>query len=137
RMGVTAVGVPTSTSRRPFSEALLRFADEVGSEGPVAVRGGDTATDVGGSPDPTARTLVAPRGIVALDDAEMTVRVRAGTPAAELAEALADAGQEVALGARPGGTVGGALAVGWSDLRRPRLGPARDALLEADVVDAW
>lgn len=66
----------------------------------------------------------------------MTVRVAAGTSTEELTHELTAVGQEVALGARPGGTVGGALAVGWSDLRRPRVGPARDTLLEADVVDA-
>lgn len=131
--------VPTTelASRRPFSESLMRFAEEVGATGSVSVRGGGTADEVGGRLDPGARILGAPAGIVALDVAEMTVRVRAGTSASELHDALAEVGQEVALGARPGGTVGGALAVGWSDLRRTRLGPTRDALLEADVVDAW
>jgi glycolate oxidase FAD binding subunit len=80
--------------------------------------------------------LAGPRGVVAVDVEEMTVRVGAATPIADLDSALAEVGQEVALGGRTGGTVGGALAVGWSDMRRPRVGPSRDALLEADVVDA-
>lgn len=134
---MTAVPTTELASRRPFSASLLRFAEEVGPTGPVSVRGGGTADEVGGRLDPGVRVLGAPAGIVSLDVAEMTVRVRAGTPAAELHAALAEVGQEVALGARPGGTVGGAVAVGWSDLRRTRLGPTRDALLEADVVDAW
>lgn len=112
------------------------FAAEIGATDPVSVGGGRTAWGIGGDVDPEARVLPAPHGIVAVDVAEMTVRVRAGTTVAELDTALGDEGQEVALGGRTGGTVGGALAVGWSDLRRPRVGPSRDLLLEADVVDA-
>ncbi len=122
--------------RRPFHPDLAAFAAEVGTTDPIVVVGGGTAADVGGAPSADARPVHAPRGIRSIDVADMTARVAAGTPADELVAALADVGQEVALGWRPGGTVGGAIAVGWSDLRRPRLGPARDVLLEADVVGA-
>lgn len=121
---------------RPFRPELHDFASEVGADGPVTVVGGRTAWTVGGPVDPAAREVVAPAGVVELVPAEMTVRVGAGTPVADLDAALAEVGQEVALGGRPGGTVGGAIAVGWSSLRRPRLGPARDVLLEAAVVGA-
>lgn len=121
---------------RPFRPELHAFAEAVGAEGPVTVVGGRTAWTVGGPVDPTAREVHAPSGVVELIPAEMTVRVGAGTPMAELDAALAEVGQEAALGGRPGGTVGGALAVGWSSIRRPRVGPARDMLLEAAVVGA-
>jgi len=81
--------------------------------------------------------VTAPAGIVSVDPAEMTVRVRAGTTTAELGAALDAVGQEVALPARPGGSVGGAVVVGHSDLRRLGRGPLRDAVLEVTLVDAW
>ncbi|HSL57090.1 MAG TPA: FAD-binding protein [Acidimicrobiales bacterium] len=121
---------------RPFDEVLHAFAEAVGPEGPVTVVGGRSAWEVGGPVAADAREVRAPAGVVAIEPAEMTVRVRAGTPVEDLAAALAEVGQEVALPARPGGTVGGALAVGWSDLRRLGRGPIRDALLEASVVGA-
>ena len=115
---------------------LLEFAAEVGPEGPVCVRGGDTRRRTGGDPHPGAREVRAPAGIVALEPAEMTVRVRAGTPVAELHEALGGSGQRTALPERPGGTVGGALMVGESAITRLGLGPVRDALLQARYVCA-
>ena len=121
---------------RAFSASVTAFAEEVGADGPVTVAGGRTAWQIGGEGDPLARVVTAPGGILELVPAEMVVRVGAGTPIDELDAALAEVGQEVALGGRRGGTVGGALAVGWSSLRRPRLGPARDALLEAALVGA-
>jgi FAD/FMN-containing dehydrogenase len=127
----------TPGTRRVFHADLESFASEIGPDGPIRVVGGGTAANEGGSGSAEARVVHAPVGIRSIDVAEMTVRVAAGTSSDELSAALDDVGQEVALGWRTGGTVGGCLAVGWSGLSRPRLGPARDALLEADVVDAW
>ena len=121
---------------RVIDEALAEFAANVGSEGPVFVRGGDTRCEVGGDVAPDAREVRAPAGIVALEPAEMTVRVRAGTPVHELHAALAETGQRTALPERPGGTVGGALMVGESAITRLGLGPVRDALLQARYVCA-
>ena len=119
-------------SDRPLAE----FAADVGMAGPVCVRGSDTRRHVGGEAAPGTREVRAPVGIVAFEPAEMTVRVRAGTPVTELHEALAEAGQRTALPERPGGTVGGALMVGESAIARLRLGPVRDALLQARYVCA-
>ena len=124
------------TLTNAIDEALTAFAAEVGPEGPVCVRGGDTRRHTGGDPAPGTREVRAPAGIVALEPAEMTVRVRAGTTVAELHEALARAGQRTALPERPGGTVGGALMVGESAITRLGLGPVRDALLQARYVCA-
>src|SRR5437764_1245032 len=114
------------------------FAKEVGDAGPVVCVGGRTQWDVGGAPDSGAREVSAPAGVVTFEPAEMTVRVRAGTTAAELDAALAEGGQMVPLDpADPTvATVGGVLAVGHSGLRRLRYGPVRDTVLEARFVSA-
>lgn len=147
-------------------ETLEDFAAEVSSSGPVCVVGGATRFDLGGPVDPDARRIRAPAGIVDFQPAEMTVRVGAGTPVAELHARLAEAGQETALpqrsrasvgpegnvghgasvgpkgnlghGASVGleGSVGGALAVGESAITRLGRGPVRDALLQARYVSA-
>ena len=105
---------------------LAAFADEVGTEGPVAVEGGRTRWNVGGASAPGTRLVAAPTGIVDYVPDEMTVTVRCGTPVAELHEALAERGQRTCLPER-GGTVGGALAVGENSLHV--LGRGRTAAL--------
>ena len=119
-----------------FDEALTAFAAEVGTDGPVCVRGGGTRWSLGGEASPGTREVQAPEGIVAFEPAEMTVRVRAGTPVAVLHEELAADGQRTALPERAGGTVGGALMAGESSIARLGLGPVRDALLQARYVCA-
>lgn len=109
---------------------LTHFADEVGVSGPVTIRGASTR---GGAVE-GVRTVHAPGGIEWIQADEMTACVGAGTPVDELSAALADVGQRVVLPA--GGTVGGALAVGVSGLRRLGDGPMRDALLQAKYVSA-
>lgn len=126
----------TAPAPRLFSADLHRFAAEIGSDGPVSVVGGRSAWEVGGEVAPDTTLVVAPIGIVEHEPAEMTVRVGAGTQLLDLDRTLAEAGQEVNLPLRPGGTVGGAVCVGWSDLRRLGRGPLRDVLLEASVVTA-
>ncbi|HLG92874.1 MAG TPA: FAD-binding protein [Acidimicrobiales bacterium] len=119
-------------------DLIARFAEEVGPAGPVAVEGGRTHWEVGGLPHPATRLVRAPSGVVAHHPEEMIVRVRAGTPVAELDAALAERGQMVPLDPHEPGraTVGGVLAVGRSGPRRLRWGPVRDLLLEARFVSA-
>jgi glycolate oxidase FAD binding subunit len=118
-----------------------RFAADVGpaEAGPVVAEGGRTQWDVGLA-DPAAlaaaRPARAPAGVVAVEAADMTVRVRAGTTVADLDAALAEAGQTVALPDWPGATVGGVLAVGRSGIRRLGWGPVRDTVLEIRSVAA-
>lgn len=118
--------------------ALEAFAAAVGPSdaGPVTCVGGRTQWEVGGLVEPGAREVTAPKGVVAFEPAEMTVRVRAGTTVAELDAILAERGQTVALPSWPGATVGGVLAVGRSGIRRLGYGPVRDTLLEARLVSA-
>ena len=115
---------------------VLAFAAEVGADGAVVAVGGRTQWSVGGAPTPGTREVRAPSGIATYEPAEMVVRCGAATTVADLDDALAEHGQTVALPAWPAATVGGVLAVGHSGLRRLRLGPVRDTLLEATYVSA-
>jgi FAD/FMN-containing dehydrogenase len=109
---------------------LSEFAEEVGVDDPVTIAGLATR----GGPVDGVRTVMAPAGIEAFTPDEMTVRCGAGTPMEELDDALARHGQAVAI--PPTGTVGGALAVGRSGLRRLGYGPVRDTLLQARYASA-
>lgn len=109
---------------------LTEFAEDVGEERPVSVAGLATR----GGPVDGVHTVMAPVGIESVQPDEMTVRCGAGTPVEELDDALAAHGQSVAI--PPSGTVGGALSVGRSGLRRLGYGPVRDTLLQARYVNA-
>jgi len=134
------MGVSTTRSNEPTvtDPVLIDFATEVGPDGPVAVVGGGTAGPVGGAIDPAARIVHAPVGIVAIQPDELTVTVRAGTTVAALQDALGEVGQFVVLPSLgPASTVGGALALGWSDISALGYGPVRDSVLRIRYVDAW
>jgi glycolate oxidase FAD binding subunit len=109
---------------------LSAFADEVGDRDPVTITGLGTR----GGPVPGVRVVGAPAGIDWIEPAEMTVCCGAGTMVAELDDALLAHGQCVAI--PPAGTVGGALAVGRSGVRRLGYGPVRDTVLQVRYVSA-
>ncbi len=111
---------------------LSDLAASVGGteDGPVTIAGLSTR---GGAVD-GVRQVAAPAGIELIQASEMTVCCGAATPVDELDAALAEVGQFVAL--PPGGTVGGALAVGRSRIDRLGVGPVRDTLLQAHYVSA-
>lgn len=123
---------------KPFCEPLHALADEVGSCDPVVPVGGRTQWDVGGLPDPRAREVTAPSGILEYEPAEMTIRCLAGTTLAELSAVLASSGQMVTLELPhdEGATVGGLLSVGRSGIKRLGYGPIRDLLLQVVFVNA-
>jgi glycolate oxidase FAD binding subunit len=111
------------------------FAAEVGTDDPVTICGAGTR----GGAVPGVRTVTAPAGIDWLQADEMTVCCGAGTPLELLDAALAEVGQRTVLpstGGTVAGTVGGALSVGLSGVRRLGDGPVRDALLQARYVSA-
>jgi len=107
---------------------LTVFADDVGGTGPVTITGLGTR----GGPVAGVRVVHPPAGIEWIQADEMTMRCGAGTPVDEIDAALVEHGQCVAL--PPGGTVGGALSVGHSGIRRLGYGPVRDVLLQARYV---
>jgi FAD/FMN-containing dehydrogenase len=113
-----------------LDRAVRAFADEVGDTGPVTVSGlGTRGGAVAG-----VRSVSAPVGIAWIEPAEMTMRCGAATPVAEVAAALAVHGQCLAI--PDGGTIGGALAVGRSGVRRLGWGPVRDTLLQLRYVSS-
>lgn len=116
--------------------ALVAFADEVGPADPVVCEGGRTQWDLGGLPDPAARVVRAPAGVVEVLPAEMIVRVRAGTALGQLSAALAEVGQEVPVEGPPEATIGGVLAAGRGGPCQLGLGPVRDCVLELTWVSA-
>jgi FAD/FMN-containing dehydrogenase len=107
---------------------LTAFADDVGTSEPVTI----TGLGARGGPVPGIRTVRPPIGIEWIQADEMTMRCGAGTPVDDIDVALAELGQCVALPA--GGSVGGALSVGHSGIRRLGYGPVRDVLLQACYV---
>jgi glycolate oxidase FAD binding subunit len=108
----------------------------VAAEQIVLPVGARTHWEVGNPPGAGVHVL-APAGIVSYDPAELTVTVGAGTTVADLADALAEAGQECPLDPRwSPATVGGTLATGLSGPRRLRYGPIRDRVLEVRFVTA-
>ena len=111
---------------------LSDFAAAVGGvgDGPVSIAGSSSR---GGSV-PGVRAVVAPAGIEWVEPDEMIVACGAATLVADLDAALAEHRQCIAL--PQSGTVGGALAVGLSDIRRLGYGPVRNVLLEAHYVSA-
>jgi glycolate oxidase FAD binding subunit len=109
---------------------LTEFAADVGGTEPVTITGSGSR----GGPVPGARVVRAPAGIDSIEPAEMTMSCAAGTLLADISAALAEHGQRVAI--PPGGTLGGALAVGRSGIRRLGDGPIRDAVLQIRYVSA-
>lgn len=109
---------------------LSDFAEEIGADDPVTIAGLATR----GGPVEGVRTVMAPAGIDWIRPDEMTLQCGAGTPVEVVDDALAAHGQAIAL--TPTGTIGGALAVGHSGLRRLGYGPIRDSLLQARYVSA-
>ena len=107
---------------------LKAFAEDVGADGPVTITGLSTR----GGAVQGVRTVQPPAGLEWIQADEMTMRCGAGTAVDEVDAALAELGQCIAL--PPGGTVGGALSVGHSGVRRLGYGPVRDVLLQACYV---
>jgi len=114
---------------------LTAFAEDVGTEGLIAVEGARTRWELGGELTPGARLVRAPTGVVDYKPEEMTILVRAGTTVADLHATLAERGQRTGLPER-GGTIGGALAVGENHLCALGRGRVREALLQVRYVSA-
>ena len=110
--------------------SIAAFADEIGDSDPVTISGLGTR----GGPVADVRAVAAPSGIDWIQPAEMTIGCGAGTPVAEVGAALAEHGQCVAIA--DSGTIGGALALGQSGIRRLGWGPVRDTVLQARYVSA-
>jgi glycolate oxidase FAD binding subunit len=119
-----------------LTDVASKVAAPLEARRPVVVVGAGTHREVGNPVAVDAEPIELPNGIVTHEPADLTVRVWAGTPFDELRDALAATGQEVSLDPRDAhATVGGVLACGLSGLRRLRLGPVRDTVLEVRAID--
>ncbi len=82
--------------------------------------------------------LTGHRGVVSYEPTELVITARAGTPLVEIETLLAEHGQMLAFEPpRFGGmgTIGGAIASGFSGPRRPYAGSARDFVLGCRMVN--
>lgn len=117
------------------ADAEAAVADAVAGATLVDPTGTGTHREVGGPPPTGGLAVRAPSGVLSYDPADLTVTVAAGTPVGELDATLAAHGQECALDpVDDAATVGGTIAVGLSGLRRLRVGPIRDQVLEVRFV---
>ncbi len=110
--------------------------------GPVAIQGGGTRLDV--PPQGAVLSTAGLSGIVLYDPGALTMVARAGTPLAEIEEALSAEGQRLAfepmdlrgiMGREGTPTIGGVVATNASGPGRIHAGACRDALLGMTFVD--
>lgn len=124
---------------RPKSEADLADAIK-GAEAPLSIQGGGTRTQSGDADLTTAGLS----GIEIYEPGALTIVVRAGTPLAEVEEALAAENQRLAfepmdhrglLGTEGTPTIGGVVSANVSGPRRVSVGACRDFMLGVRFVD--
>ena len=124
-----------------LDEWCERIREAAARASPLAIVGG-ASKDFYGRPWAEAcsarLSTVAHSGIVDYEPSELSLSARAGTPLAEIEEALASQGQMLAF--EPphfagGATLGGTIAAGLSGPRRAAAGAARDFVLGAKIID--
>lgn len=118
--------------------ALSEAVAAASSAHPIHIEGGGTKSFYGRPVEGTPVSTREHRGITSYDPVELIVSVRAGTPIAELEDALADQGQMLPFEPPHFGsaaTVGGTIATGLSGPRRPWAGSVRDFVLGLRVLD--
>lgn len=103
----------------------------------LVIEGSGSRQDFAGVPQGERLSLRAYRGIVHYEPDDLVITVRAGTPLADVQQGLAQHGQMLGFEPplRPGATVGGAVALGWSGPRRPFAGALRDHMLGVRMLD--
>jgi glycolate oxidase FAD binding subunit len=121
---------------------LRRLVEQVrdasARKAPLNIVGGDTKAFYG---NPVVGELLSTRTLSGISDyapTELVITVRAGTPLADVEEALAERGQYLAFEPprfAPGGTVGGMVAAGLSGPSRAAAGAARDHVLGASLLN--
>jgi glycolate oxidase FAD binding subunit len=118
-------------------EICALVSDACAGGGKLEIIGGGTRADFG-APERTADRLCvgAFSGIIDYDPAELVLTAKAGTPLAELNEAVAARDQAFAF--EPWGdeasTIGGVIAAGVAGPRRVSAGAGRDHLLGFEAV---
>ncbi len=116
--------------------AVLRYASSEGLA--IIPRGGGTQLDYGAPPRRADIVLSMAQisGVIEHAPHDLTVSVRAGTPLADLQQALGEARQWLALDPplAPGATIGGIIATNATGPRRLRYGGVRDQIIGVRVA---
>jgi glycolate oxidase FAD binding subunit len=106
---------------------------------PLRILGGGTKSFYSSGPvEGRTLSVVAHRGIVSYEPTELVITARAGTPLAEIEQALAERRQMLGFEPPhfgPGATLGGTIACGLSGPRRPYAGAARDFVLGVRILN--
>lgn len=105
---------------------------------PLQLRGGGSKDFYGEPPQGEVLDLSSYRGIIDYEPSELYLTARAGTPLAEIEQALAERGQMLAFEPPhfgPHATVGGMVATGLGGPRRAYAGAVRDYLLGVRLLD--
>lgn len=122
----------------PGSDLTEALAERVRAGGPLRLEGGGTRGFYGRKVAGEALSLAGHQGVVDYDPSELVITARAGTPIAEIEALLATENQMLAFEPPvfgPTGTLGGAVATGLSGPRRPFVGPLRDYVLGARLMN--
>ncbi len=117
-------------------QARIRAAAAVQS--PLVIRGGGTKDFYGQAAVGAVLDTTSWAGVLDYDPTELVITARAGTPLADIEQALRASGQMLPcepphFGARA--TLGGAVAAGLSGPRRPYAGAMRDIVLGVRLFD--
>ena len=128
---------------RPESEAELAEA-VAGAAGPLEIRGGGSRAGLGHGVNGEVLETGGLTGITLYEPGALTLVARAGTPLAEIEDALAAEGQRLAFepmdhraiyGTNGAPTIGGVVAANVSGPRRIQAGACRDSLIGVRFVD--
>jgi glycolate oxidase FAD binding subunit len=130
---------------RDEEEAGAVIAAAAAARTPLSVTGGGTKAAIG-RPAQTEASLssAALVGVTLYEPAELVIAARAGTPLSQVAETLAERGQELPfepmdhralLGSKGESTIGAVAAANLSGPRRIMAGAARDSLIGVRFVN--
>jgi glycolate oxidase FAD binding subunit len=123
----------------PALQSLIdRIKSAAATATPLQIRGTGTKAFYGGAPQGEVLDVRPHTGITSYEPTELVVTARAGTPLAELDQALQEKGQHLPFdpprfGA--GGTVGGMVAAGLAGPGRASVGSVRDYVLGATLIN--
>ena len=115
-----------------------RIRDAAARRAPLCLRGGGTKDFYGHELRGELLDTRAYAGIVSYEPTELVITARCGTPLREVEQTLAASGQWLPFEPPHFGeaaTFGGCLAAGLSGPRRAAVGPVRDFVLGARIID--
>jgi glycolate oxidase FAD binding subunit len=121
-----------------IASLCARVADAAEKKMALRIRGGGTKDFYGAAATGDTCDVASYAGIVAYEPKELVLTVRAGTPLAQVEEALAGERQMLPFEPphfAPGATIGGIVATGLSGPRRPYAGAVRDFVLGTRIVN--